>query len=252
MRNAIDIFSYGLKHLFGNFGAALRLTALIWILASLLIYALGAALIGAPIGAMAIRPDAEGQLPELSATFTMLSLVINLVAVGWVAMLWSRFCLGADTPPGVLPMLKGMPFGGFFLTLILVLATVGAAGFAMSLLGSLALPYMPFLIGVFLYPLFGACLMIWLSLRIGAALPASAAGQVMSLTQAWSGSRDKGIWMLAVFAMIFVTVLTIPSVMLSGLLIPGNIANVVVSWIIVLVGTGWLVAIFRLIPPAPR
>ncbi|RLJ41365.1 hypothetical protein BCF46_3158 [Litoreibacter meonggei] len=252
MRQAIDIFSYGLTQLFGNFGTALRLTGLVWILASLLVYVLGYALIGAPIGAMAIRPDVEGQMPELSATFTTLSLVINLLAVAWVSLIWSRYCLGADTPSGVIPSLKGVPFGGFLMTLILVVASVGAAAFVLSSLGSLALPYIPFLVGIFVYPIIGACIVIWLFLKIGAALPAAAAGQVLSLAQAWSGSRDNGLWLLAILAVVFVTLLSVPAAMLSGLLIPSNIANVVISWIIVMVGTGWLVAIFRLIPPVPK
>lgn len=252
MRQAIDIFSYGLTQLFGNFGAALRLTGLIWVAASLLIYVLGYVMIGLPIGAMALRPDAEGQMPNLSATFTMLSLVINLLAISWVSLIWSRFCLGADVPSGAVPSLKGLPFGGFLLTLILSLASVGVVAFILSYIGSMALPYMPFLVGVFVYPIIGAWVLIWLFLKIGAALPAAAAGQILSLAQAWSGSRDTGLWLLAILAVVLVTLLSVPSILLTGLLIPGNIVSVVLSWLIVLIGTGWLVAIFRLIPPAPK
>ena len=178
MRQAFNIFSYGLKQLFGNFGAALRLTGVIWILASLLVYALGFVLIGLPIGAMALRPDTEGQMPNLSATFTMLSFVINLLAISWISMIWCRFCLGADTPSSAVPSLKGAPFGGYLITTILVVASVGAAGFVLTYAGSLALPYMPFMVGIFVYPLIVACLLVWLFLKIGGALPAAATGQM--------------------------------------------------------------------------
>ncbi|WP_169788554.1 hypothetical protein [Litoreibacter arenae] len=252
MRQALDIFSYGLTQLFGNFGTALRLTGLIWLLASLAVYALGYAMVGLPIGAMSVLPDAEGEMPALSATFTTVSIAINLLAGAWVTLLWSRFCLGADIPRGLLPSFKGMPVGGHLLTLILVLASVGAAAFVLSFLGSFALPYMPLLVGFFVYPLVGLYVLIWLFLRLGAAIPASAAGQIMSLRQAWSGSRGAALWLLAILAVILLVVLTAPSVLLAGLLIPGNVYSVISSWLILLIGTGWLVAIFRRIPPVTK
>ena len=252
MRQAIDIFTYGLTQLFGNFGTALRLTALIWVLASLLIYALGYLMVGLPIGAMALQPDAEGQMPNLSATFTMLSVVINLIAICCVSLIWSRFCLGADTPRGVVASLKAAPFGGFLMTLILITGSIGAAGFVISSLGSFILPYLPLLVGFTVYPFVIACLLLWLFFRLGAALPAAAAGQVLSLMQAWSGSRGKGLWILAIMAALLVTLLSVPSALLSGLLIAGNIVSIISTWLIVLTGTGWLVAIFRLIPPVAK
>lgn len=248
MKHAIDIFSYGITQLFTNFGAALRLTGLVWLAASLVIYGFGYFMVGQPVGLTGLRPDAEGQMPDLSATFSMVALTINLFAVSWVTLIWSRFCLGADVPSGIFPSLKGASFGGHLLTVVLVTASVGAFGFILSLIGSFALPVMPLLVGLFAYPMLVGVLLIWFLFRLGAAIPGAAAGQVMSLTQAWSGSGGNGLWFASVLAFITAALLFLPSIFLSGLLIPGAIGGMVASWFLLLMGTGWLVAILRLCP----
>ena len=252
MRQAIDIFSYGLTQLFRNFGTALRLTALVWILASLLVYLIGYLMIGQPVGAMAIHPDAEGQMPNLSATFTTISFVINLLSGAWVSLIWSRFCLGADTPRGLVPSLKGLPFSGFLMSLLLVLGLVGVVAILLWFAETFVISRLPLLVAMIALPLISTGIVIWLLLRVGAALPATAAGQVLSLAQAWSGSRDKAIWLLTILALLMFAVLNFPSVMLSGSPILSSIASTVTSWLAVMIGTGWLVAIFRTIPPAPK
>jgi len=244
MQHAINIFGYGLTQFFTNLGAALRLTGLAWLGASLLIYGLGHVMIGLPIGPTSMRPDAEGQMPALSASFGMIGVVINLLASTYVAMIWARFCLGHETPKTPLPSLKGQPFGGALITFILVIAGVGAVAFLLSLIGSLLLPYMPFLVGLLFFPVVMAVIMLWLTLRLGAAIPASAAGEMMSLTAAWNGSRGMGLGLVAVLAFMTITIVTLPSVLLAGLIIPGNIVSVLGTWALLLIGTGWLVAIY--------
>lgn len=252
MRHAVKIFGYGLTQLFVNFGTALRLTGLVWVLASLAIYGLGLALVGQPVGVTGVRPDAEGQMPGLSATFALSALAINLVAVAMVILLWSRFCLGKDTPGGLIPVPRGLPLGGVLLTLVLVVASVGALGFALTFLTSMAVPVVPLTVGLFVFPPLTMLVLVWLLLRLGAAIPASAMGRMMSLTDAWAASRGRGIWLLAVLAVMVGMLLFLPAAMLSGLLVVGNIASVLSSWLITLIGTGWLVAILRMAPePAP-
>lgn len=245
MQHAINIFGYGLTQLVTNLGAALRLTALIWLGASVLVYALGYFMVGQPIGPMSLRPDVEGQMPALSASFSMLSLVINLLATTWVMMAWSRFCLGHTGPAGWVPSLKGQPFGGALITTILVVAAIGAVAFLFTLVGSLARPSMPLLVGLFVFPLIMALVLIWLGLRIGAAISASAVGEMMSLTLAWNSSRGLGLWLVAVLAFMTVFILSLPSILLGGLIIPGNIVSVISTWLLLLIVTGWLVAIYR-------
>ncbi len=252
MRQAIDIFTYGLTQLFGNFGAALRLTGLVWITTGLLVSATGYLMIGQPVGAIAIRPDAEGQMPELSATFTMVSFVLSLLAGAWISLIWSRFCLGADTPRGLVPSLRGLPFSGFLITLLLVVGLIGAVGLILYFAEFLIITRLPLLVTMIVIPLISAVIMLWLLLRFGAALPATAAGQVLSLAQAWSGSRDKAIWLLTILAVLVIAVLNFATVIVSSMPVPSYIAGIVSSWFIVMIGTGWLVAIFRSIPPAPK
>lgn len=252
MRHAISIFSYGFTQLFHNFSTALRLTGLIWVITSIAIYALGHFMIGQSVGVMGVRPGSEGQMPDLSATFIMLALVINLLAISWATLLWSRFCLGADTPPGILASLKGTPFGGHLLTLILVIASVGACSVAVSFLGTLILPVIPMFVGLFVLPAVTVWLAFWLVLRLGAAIPGAAAGQIMSLAHAWVGSRGKGLWLVASMAFITAVLSTLPGMFLFGQPILGNIASLITSWVFMIIGTGWLVAIFKLIPPVSK
>lgn len=245
MQHGIHIFGYGLTQLVTNLGAALRLTGLIWLGASILIYGLGYAMVGQPIGPMSLRPDIEGQMPALSASFTMVGLVIDLLAAAWVMMAWSRFCLGTETPRGWLPSLKGQPFGGVLITVILVVAGVGAVGFVFSLLGSLARPSMPLIVGLIVFPMVMLLVLIWLALRLGAAIPASAAGEIISLTLAWNRARELGLWLVAILAFMTITVFSLPGVLLAGLIIPGNLMSILGSWLLLLIGTGWLVAIYQ-------
>lgn len=245
MQYGITIFGSALTTVFANFGAALRLTAVVWLGASLVIYALGFAMVGVPIGPMSLRPDAEGQMPALSASFSMIALVINVLATAYVMMVWSRYCLKRDTPPGAMPSLRGQPFGGVLVTVILVVAGVGAAAFLLSLIGSYARPAMPLIVGLVIFPVLMALVIIWLFFRIGAAIPASADEQIMSLTSAWSCSKGLGLWLVTILAFMTLAILSVPSLFLGGLIIQGNIASVVSSWLIVLIGTGWLVEIYQ-------
>jgi len=252
MRQAIDIFSYGITQLFGNFAAALRLTGLIWVLASLLIFLLGYILVGQPASALFIHPDAEGQMPEWSATFTMASFVINLLVGAWISLIWSRFLLGADVPRGLVPSLKGLPFSGFLISLLLIVGLIAVVNLAIGFIETFFLMAIPLLVGLIVVPLVTTGLSIWLILRLGAALPATAAGQVLSLYQAWVGSRDKGIWLVAILALVVLSLLNFPSALLAGIPILGSIIGVFSSWLVFMIGTGWLVAIFRTIPSVPK
>lgn len=256
MQQAINFYVYGLKQLFDNLPTALRLTAVVWVGASVLVLILGALLVGQPVSGGDVRPDAEGQMPALTATFTMLSLVINVMAAAWVSLIWSRFCLGADTPRGVVPSLKGLPFSNFLITVLLVVVVVGGAGLILNVLENMVIMHLPLLVSMIALPLISTFLMTWLLLRVGAALPATAAGQVLSLVQAWVGARDKSIWVLAILAVVTTILLVLPSMLLAGLMganmLLHSLIGVVTSWLLILIGTGWLVAIFRSIPPMPK
>lgn len=252
MRQAFGIFSYGLTQLFGNFGTALRLTGLIWLASSLLVFALGYVMIGTPTGASGIRPDVEGKMPALSATFTVVSLLITLLSAAWISLIWSRFCLGADTPRGPVPSLKGLPFSGYLLSLLLTFGLVVGAAFILGFVEGLILPYLPILASVFITPVISTYIVLCLFFRIGAALPATAAGQVLSLKQAWSGSRGSSIWLFAILAVLTVMILPTPLFFVTGSLLLTNIAIIVTSWLGLIIGTGWLVAIFRQIPPVQK
>jgi hypothetical protein len=225
---------------------------LIWIAANLLIFMLGYLLVGQPVSALSIRPDAEGQMPDLSVTFTMVNLVINLTAGAWVSLIWSRFSLGADVPRGLVPSLKGLPFSGFLVSLLLIVALVAVVNFTIGFVEIYALMALPPLVGLIAVPLITTGVSVWLILRFGAALPATAAGQVLSLFQAWVGSRGKGMWLVTILALILIALLNVPSAMLGGIPILGNAVGVISSWLVFMIGTGWLVAIFRTIPPATK
>ncbi|WP_298259156.1 hypothetical protein [uncultured Litoreibacter sp.] len=252
MRHAIDIFLYGLTHLFRNLGAAIRLTGAIWVGASLLVFALGYLVTGLPIGALSVHPNSEGELPDFLATFTMASFVITLLAGAWVSLIWSRYCLGADVPRGYLPSLKGLPFGGYLISLLLLIGLVAVVNLAIGSTELITIRFLPLPITLFVLPLLTIGISVWFILRLGAALPATAAGQVLSLYQAWIGSRHQGIGLLTLFALIVIVVLNIPTVVLGGMPVINSVLSVISSWLLILMSTGWLVAIFRTIPPVAK
>lgn len=248
MRQGAQIFFYGLTQLATNFGAALRLTGLVWLLASLAIYAIAYVMVGQVVGATGLRPDVEGRMPALSATFSMIALTINVLAGSWIAMTWARYCTGAETPKGPLPSLRGQPFGGVLITVILVAASVGALAFILSYVGSKLLPSMPLLVGFFVFPLITFYLLTWLFLRIGSTIVASAVGELLSLMQAWKGSAGIGVWLVAALGVVLIAMLAFPTALVSGLVITGAIVSTITSWLALMIGTGWLVAIYRKLP----
>ncbi|MEP3347075.1 MAG: hypothetical protein ABJN34_06030 [Litoreibacter sp.] len=247
MRQAIDFFSYGVTQLFTNFGAALRLTGLIWIAAKLIIVALGLIMIGTADTATGLAPDAEGEIPGLAATFTVMSFLITFLATAWISLMWHRFCLGADTPQGAVPSLKGLPFTNYLFSLLLLVVVMAGAGLILGFAERALQPVLPFTAALAL-PLVIIFIILWLFLRLATILPATAAGQVLSIKQAWSGSRGKSIWLLTVLAFIMAIILTLPTILIPSLPILKVIISFVTSWLAVLIGTGWLVAIFRTIP----
>ncbi len=136
----------------GQFRALLKATGLWWVLTTLLALVVSYVLTDTWGSAATLRPDEEGQYPDLLATFLMVSLVINLVSIGLVAAVALPILNGATPPRSVLPFPSRtdlvQTIWAFVLTGLLV--AIGTTVVS-ALLGQL-LPRVPLGVGFVLLP----------------------------------------------------------------------------------------------------
>lgn len=232
-----QIFLHSVKQVFGNFGAAVRISGVLFLVQAIATfgldrYAMAAQQQGAP------SIDMGGSL--LAVLLTLVMLTTSL----WIAVAWHRYILRVEQPVSILPAFHGRRLLAYFgyslligialfvplLVLGFVAAMIGQAGMGAAILGSL----------VVVVPA------ILLTLRFCAALPAAALGEPLGLRGAWEATTGAtpDFLVLALIAGVASVAIDLPIFILFGF---GPIAmawGVASLWVKTMVGASILTTIY--------
>lgn len=191
---------------------------------------------------------ATGRVAPEAALAISLGLVGVLFASAWIAVAWHRFIL-LEEYPGLLPAMPGSRIAAYagrsillaLLMILLMFPLSAIAGQVLLLTGLGQVGLVQALVGFGLATLF-----TFLWLRIAVVLPATAVGRPYSLSQGWNdGTRLSSEIFNA--AAIVVALNMLVSVILGLLPIglwPGLVAQVVLTWVTMMVGTSLLTTLY--------
>ena len=247
----IQIFTHSVRQVFGNFGAALRISGLLTLVQFAMIFVLGVPVIFSPDG---------GQAMMLAGTYptgrVMVYLVLSLIIGLWIAVAWHRYVLREEDSGGVIPKWQGGRVWAYFTKSLLsglALAVAGlviglVVGFVMATLFHNAGATRADAAGIGLITLvLIAVPIIYVFFRLCPALPAAALGEPLGLGDAWRLMAGKGgtILVLALVTVVVGAALGMGPAYLFGLNgLPMLIWDGLVQWFNTMVGISIMTTLY--------
>lgn len=244
----LGIFIHSVKQVFGNFGAAIRISAVLYLVQIGVALALGQSLTSADASQYAEMAQ-TGNFPVVQLLVT---LIIALVTSLWIAVAWHRYVLLNEEPGSVVPAFRGdriLGYFGYSILIALIMVVLGAIiGMVAGLvLGPLLLSNGPTLVGLLLIGLVVYVPLLVIGYRLSVALPASALGAPLGLGGAWE--RTKGatgtLLVLGVISVVAAFLLDAPA---TYVFVPGSVPAIIWSaltqWVFVMVGVSILTTLY--------
>lgn len=227
------IFVHSVRQVFGNLGAALRISVVPFLLVVVIV--LGAVALGMPANG--------GRLSSGMVLALLLIVAIYVVALVSIAVNWHRHILLAE-PVGWVPVLRGGRVLAYLGRLILVALVMVVAGFlALALLMSVSGHQVGVSAMLVIPVMLGALTLNW---RLATALPGAATGGGRGFAEAWAATRGQWPTLLALSAIYLGAALAVG--LLVGLLafIPviGALADLAASWAWMMVGLSVLTTLY--------
>ena len=243
-----SLFVHSVRQVFGNLGAALRISGLLYLVQIAVSLVLGVSLMG---------DDADLQAKAMAGEFPWGGLVVvvlvALISGLWIAVAWHRYVLLNEPQGTLIPTFRAdriLSYLGHSLLLLVVLIPVGAV---MGLVAGLLLtPLMMaggeggigalFALGILVY-----LPMIVICYRLCVMLPAAALGQPMGVGAAWGKTKGASgdILVLAVISVAVAIVIGLPDIFVFA---PGSVLsmawNLITQWVVMMVGVSILTTIY--------
>jgi hypothetical protein len=229
----VQLFLHSVKQVFGNLGAAIRISGLLFVIqliVSLLVirYVLGTT--GEPAGLFLV-----------SIILLLFSLFVSL----WIAVAWHRFVLRVERPGAFLPAFHGARMLAYLGYSIVIGVALAIVVMVLSFLVAQVAPVnnaMVRLLGglVVFVPVF------LLALRLSPLLPAAALGDGLSLGDAWGATKGAtgDLLVLAFLAALASVVIDLPAFGLTGAMPLAMTWSLITAWIKTMVGASILTTIY--------
>jgi hypothetical protein len=250
-----QLFLHSLRMIFGNFGAAVRVTIPVLVFSAVIYIWMFAQFGTTFVGATWDASDPQrafSQIPDGFALFVVIFAVGATITFLWTATAWHRFILLEETPGSTGPRWNGGAIwryfkAGFILVLLMFAATLALSiitTIVAIILAKLSIP--PMLIGLlFSFLMFVPLVLIFY--RLSPILPSAAVGTGLKMSEAWDATRGAG-WSLIVLAVVSVLAamaISIPGeILLSAAPVLGVIWQIGVQWISSLFGISILTTIY--------
>lgn len=232
---AWHIFIHSVRQVFGNFNAAVRVSAAIYVAQAAIALAFGPPM-----------PAGDGDLPQTPEAMFGLAVTAFSFLVGslWIAVAWHRYVLREEHSPAAVPPFHGARMADYFvksLLIGLIAAAIGAvagmlaAFILLPLAGPAAGAMVPFVVMV---PVFVVLY------RFSAILPGVALGESVRFTAGWEatvGETGTMVGLAAVSALASL-LLGLPLAILPGL--PGLLWEFVANWVQLMVGISILTTLY--------
>ena len=240
------IITHSVRQVFGNFGPAIRISAVLYVVLWATVLVLDAAF-GANLPVSGAGDAAE--MTAMKALFgpALLSLVVLLLADIWIAVAWHRYVLKGEHSPGWLPVFQGRRMLGYFGAMIamflvfglLVAGTLLVASLATRLIGNGAL--LSVVPAVFLVLAGG------LMLRLSTVLAGYALEPGHRLIEGWEATRGQslGFFLLALIVGVAINLVQAVTVaLLSGTPLLFIAVSFLVQWVVTMVGISILTTLY--------
>jgi hypothetical protein len=237
---AFRIFLHAFRMVFGNFGAALRVSMPMIVVAVL--------------GALFLRPGEPNPLGTPAEQFYsvfngpfLLWILAYLVATFWVAVAWHRYCLREEYPGAIVPAFhldRILGYVGWSILILLVAILVSLV--AGTIIGGIAaMAQSPQIAALLWFVWLGV--LLWFIQRISLVLPASAVNESKTFRESWDATRPISGTILAVALMFALFSLLLGQAALPFLgvsVILGGVINGVAQWISTMLGLSILTTIY--------
>ena len=237
---AFRIIMHAFRMVFGNFGAALRISMPMIV-----------------VGILGILFPAEHQIRQPdTATETLQNVITGpfliwmlayMVTTLWVAVAWHRFCLREEYPGAMMPAFHGdrmLGYLGWSILIMLVAILVSIlAGIVISAIG--AVTQFRALSALLWLGWFGV--LLWFIQRISLVLPASAVNERQSFRKSWEATRPISGPILAVsvlFALFSVLMGQVALPFANVSMVLGGVLNGVAQWVSMMLGLSILTTIY--------
>ena len=244
----IAILMHSIRQVFGNMGAALRISGLLYIVQMGVFLALGIAVLGS---------QADMQAMMMAGAFPWgrfaLAMIVALVTGLWIAVAWHRYVLLEENPGSALPALHTDRMLAYFgRGLLIAIVMVVAAILIGIVVGLVIIPFAgnpdsPNVIVLLIVPIVVNAIILLIFYRLSPILPAAALGQNLSFGNAWNSTRGASgafIVLGLITAAFSIGAAYLGERLLGGLPILLMAWQFVTTWVTLMVGVSILTTIF--------
>lgn len=232
-----QIFLHSVKQVFGNFGAAVRVSGVLFLVQAI-------TTLGLDRYAMMARGQGGAAMPPGGLLLMLVLIALMVTTSLWIAVAWHRYILRVEEPSSILPAFHGKRLLAYLGTslligIILIIPMVVLGGLAgmIAQAGTTA---------AVLGSLLTLVLIILITLRLCPALPAAALGEPLGLRGAWAATQGAtpDFLVLALIAGVASLAIDLPIFLFMGAMPLAMGWSVATLWIKTMVGASILTTIY--------
>lgn len=233
-----QIFKHSFNMVIRNFGRALHIWAVPWLIAVVLLFVLAMSV------GLTFETQPDDMNPFSLAVFAISMIVIVIATALWIAVDWHRFILLEETPSSILPPIhrdKMLAYLGRGFVLFLLFLVAGIVLFGLVAALSNLFP----LIGIILGIVIGFGMMV-VFYRLSLILPAAALGQHLTLKEALDATRGTTGTIIVIGLCLFLLELALQLVAAALSIIPllGVLASFAVSMFLAMLGISIMTTLY--------
>lgn len=240
-----QLFTHSARQVFGNLGAALRISAVLY-LAQIAV----AIIVGFNVFAGQAALQAQIDVGGFPWGAFVATLLFSSISGLWIAVGWHRYVLLVEQPGAALPEFHGDRMFAYFGRSLLIALIVGLVGVALGVCVGLvtALVGQPgtVLVGILTVAAIMVPVLI-ISFRLSGSLPSAALGAQAGIADTWrmTAGQTGAFLTLAVIAVVLSVVIDLPAKMIFA---PASIASgvwlAITGWVKLMVGISILTTLY--------
>ncbi|MDZ4311818.1 MAG: hypothetical protein U1A24_14830 [Cypionkella sp.] len=237
----VQIFSHSLRQVMDNLGPALKVSGVLYFVQVVITGALGYAMASSGVAGM-------GSGMGLGV---ILVLVVSLITGIWIAVAWHRYVLLGEEPVGYVPPFMGERMGSYFVKSLLIGLVLMVLGMILGMVVGLLFGRLMAASGMFVAMLLMAAMvqvpMIFLGLRMAAALPGTALGANPPLMAGWQATEGewRPLLQLAVLMALALWVVNLIGwFVFGGIGVMAQLWQLIAGWPVTMVGLSILTTLY--------
>lgn len=246
-----QIFAQSVLRVFNNLGAALRISAVPYIIIAVVFAVLLLPIMGLIMNRAAMTAAVQsGSFPWINF---IIAVLVALIGTLWIAVAWHRYIL-LDESPGMVPPFRADRIFSYFLRALLIVIILIPIAIVLSLVAGLILAGFVrpgasstvILLGSIIFGLLVYLPVFVIGMRLSAALPGAAIGAPKGIGDAWRATAGQ-LGALVVLAIILTVVSFVSdyiSTLLAGTSVVLLIWSIVFGWISAMVGASILTTLY--------